>query len=95
MWLYRVMSMNKDEGGGTFYDATDSFTRAIQMAETIQQYEPSHEVSVEAENWPGLSWWKYYLHRITDTHEGYGVNFKNKHGLSIQEIKTVWPEIAK
>ncbi|MDP2829324.1 MAG: hypothetical protein Q8O37_12045 [Sulfuricellaceae bacterium] len=87
--------MNKDEGGGIFYDATASLTGAIQLAEIIQRHEPSHEVSVEAENWPGLSWWKYHFHRITGTHEGFGVNFKNKHGLSIQEIKTVWTESVK
>jgi hypothetical protein len=91
MRLYRVMSMSRDGGGGAFYDATASFSSAIQMAKVIQRHAPSHEVTVEAENWPGLSWWKYQLHRITGTHEGFGVNFKNKHGLTINEIETVWP----
>jgi len=92
MWLYRVMSMSRDESGGVFYDATASLADAIQMAKVIQRREPSHVVTVGAENWPGLSWWKYRLHRAGGTHEGFGVNFKDKYGLVVEEMKTVWSE---
>jgi len=95
MWLYRVMSMSRNESGSIFYDATASLSDAIQMAKVIQRRSPSDDVTVEGENWPTLSWWKYKLHRITGTHEGFGVNFKDRHGLSIEEIRTVWPEGAK
>lgn len=91
MWLYRVMTMSRDGSGGIFYDATASLQDAIKMAELIQRREPSYDVSVEAENWPNLSWWNYQLHRIRGTHEGFGVNFKDKHNLTIEEFKTVWP----
>jgi hypothetical protein len=30
--------------------------------------------------------------RILGTHEGFGINFKTKHGLEIEEVKTLWPQ---
>lgn len=95
MRLYRVTATSRDESPGVFYDATSSLTDAIQMAKVIQRHSPEHDVTVEAEMWPGLSWWKYQLHRATGTHEGFGVNFMNKHGLTIQHVETVWPASAK
>ena len=92
MWLYRIMSLSRGGSGGMFYDATSSLNEAIRIAKVIQRRKPSHDVTVEAENWPGLSWGKYKLHRILGTHEGFGVNFKGKHGLNIEEIKTIWPQ---
>jgi len=92
MLLYRVTSMNLDEGRGVFYDATASLQDAIRMAKLIQRREPTHQVSVEAESWPSLPWWKYRLHRILGTHKGFGVNFKDRHRLTIDDIRTVWPD---
>ena len=91
MWLYRVMSMSPDGTGGVFYDATASLKRAKRMAQAIQSREPTHDVTVEGEHWPDLGWLQYHRHRILGTHEGFGVNFKTKHGLEIKEFKTVWP----
>lgn len=95
MRLYRVMSMSRDGTGGIFYDATVSLEDAIRLARVIQRREPSHDLTIEAENWPGLSWWRYYSHRIMGTHEGFGVNFKDKYGLDIADTKVVWPNAEK
>jgi len=95
MWLYRVMSMNTGEDSSVFYDATASLENAVRMAKIIQRRSPSNSVTVEGENWPGLSWWQYWLHRIAGTHDGFGVNFKDKHGLTIEEIRTVWPAAGR
>lgn len=92
MWLYRVFSISRAEDSGTFYDAYASMNDALRMAKIIQGRSPSHDVTVEGEHWLGLSWWKYQLHRITGTHEGFGVKFKDKHNLKIQETRTVWPD---
>ncbi|TXF09911.1 hypothetical protein [Pelomicrobium methylotrophicum] len=92
MWLYRVMSMSREGAGGMFYDATSSLDEAVRMAKAIQSREPSHNVTVEGEHWPELSWFQYQRHRLFGTHEGFGVNFKNKYGLEIEQIKTVWPK---
>ena len=85
------MSMNRDGAGGVFYDATPSLEAAIQMAQTIQRGQPTHDVTVEGEHWPGLSWLQYQRHRILGTHDGFGVSFKTKNGLEIAEFTTVWP----
>ncbi len=90
MWLYRVMSKSRD-GSGMFYDATASLDDATRVAQVIQRRERAHDVTIEAENWPGLNWWKYQWHRIMGTHEGFGVNFKRRHSLEIENIKVVWP----
>lgn len=94
MWLYRVMSMNRDGTNGIFYDATASLDEAVRMAQIVQRLNPSSDVTVEAERWPHLSWWHYQFHRILGTHEGFGVNFRTRHRLEIAEFKTVWPEGA-
>ena len=91
MWLYRVMSMSRDGTGGVFYDATSSLEDAVRMAQVIQRREPTHDVTVEGEHWPRLTWFQFQRHRILGTHEGFGVNFKTKYGLKIEQIKTLWP----
>lgn len=60
------------------------------MARVIQRREPAHNVTVKGEHWPGLSWLQHQ--RILGTHEGFGINFKTKHGLEIEEVKTLWPQ---
>ncbi len=93
MWLYRVMAKSRNSSEGMFFDATGSLDDAVRMAKVIQRREPTYKVTVEAEDWPSLSWWSYQFHRIVGTHDGFGVNFKNKHGLEIRNIKVVWPEV--
>lgn len=92
MTLYRVMTKNRHGSDGIFYDATASLSDAIRLARAVALREPNVDVTVEQENWPGLRWWKYYLHRLSGTHEGFGVNFKARHGLEIRDIQVVWPQ---
>ena len=92
MWLYRVMSMSRDGTGSISYDATSSLEQAMRMPRVIQRREPAHNVTVEGEHWPRLSWLQYQRHRILGTHEGFGVHLKTKHWLEIEEFKTLWSQ---
>jgi hypothetical protein len=85
------MTKSRHGSEGIFYDATSSIKDAIRLAQVVVRREPSSDVTIEEENWPGLSWWKYHWHRIMGTHEGFGVNFKTRHDLEIGNIQIVWP----
>ncbi len=91
MWLYRVMSMSRSKHEDVFQRATASSGEAIRLAEAIERRDPSQVASVTAENWPQLGWWRFQYHRLMGTHEGFGEQFKDKHGLAVTEQKLIWP----
>ena len=88
MWLYRVIEQNAD-GTGTFYDAGASLNSVVRFAKLVKQKSPDKIITEEAENWPRVSWLGYWLLILTGRDGGFGVNFKNRHGYSIEEIKTI------
>ena len=92
MWLYRVELWDEDGVKGLFFDASASIKKAIQAAKISQRRDPSKKAIVVAEQWADLSRLKYLWYRLTGTYDGFGVDFKSRHGYEITESKTVWPE---
>ena len=90
MRLYRVMQWDEKEENGIFYDATISLENAIADAQEIKRMNPKNIVTVEAEEWPEMTPVKYYLFKLFGLSEGFGVNFKTRHGYKITETKMVF-----
>lgn len=94
MKLYRTFSTESATNSSVFHDATSSLDDAVAYATQLEQLKTNIDVWIEEEDWPSLSRWKYLWHRSTGTHEGFGVNFKNKCHHRIDGSKIVWPKLA-
>lgn len=77
-----------------FHDATASFKEATEITSRLKARQPNADLWIEEENWPTLSLARYCWHRAVGSHEGFGVNFQNKHGHRISGSQVVWPEAA-
>ncbi|MHB1897405.1 MAG: hypothetical protein ACYCOY_12270 [Metallibacterium sp.] len=90
MLLYRVTQLLDDESG-IYYDATHSVNYAVAFAKQLIVLKPLSKVEVESEDWEGLTWIKYQMHRLSGTLQGCGTEFIRKYGYRIKETKKVWP----
>jgi hypothetical protein len=92
--LYRTFSIEKSDNTTVFHDGLSKLEDAIAYATMYDDTRSCNEVWVEEENWPSLTIWGYRWHRAIGSHEGFGVNFQNKHGIHIDSSHPVWPQRA-
>ena len=91
MIIYRV-NVKTSGTGGMFMDGTNLLALALGEAEQIQADNPQYKVSVEAEEWPTLTSFKYRWYQLTGGAKGFGSEFQKKSGHKHAGITAVWPK---
>lgn len=90
MIIYRIM-VKTSQRGGMLMDGTSSLALAINEAQAMQAENPHFALTVEAEEWPTLTPFKYRWYQLTGRSEGFGVEFQRRFGHKHASTKLVWP----